>query len=112
MNILIKSAKIIDPNSKHNNKIMDVFIKQGKIKKIAKSIKSCPESIANGTEIEYKAKNLHVSPGWFDLHANFGEPGFEQSETLLSGSKAAAKGGFTNIPLAGFKMQTLQSFYL
>ena len=52
MNILIKSAKIIDPNSKHNNKIMDVYIKNGKIKMIAKTIKSCDKSIANGTEIE------------------------------------------------------------
>ena len=75
MNLLIKSARIIDPNSEYHNKVMDVFIKHGKIKKIAKSIKSCPESIANKTEIEYKAKNLHLSPGWFDFHANFGEPG-------------------------------------
>ena len=52
MNILIKSAKIIDKNSNYNNKIMDVFIKNGEIKKIAKSINSCAKSIANGTEIE------------------------------------------------------------
>ena len=97
MNILIKLAKIIDPNSKHHNKIMDVFIKNGKIEKIAKSIKSCPESIASGTEIEYRAKNLHLSPGWFDLHANFGEPGYEQQETLATGSNAALKGGFTGV---------------
>ncbi len=88
MNILIKSVKIIDPNSKHNNKIMDVLIEKGKIKKIAKSIK-------NKDEIEYKIKNLHLSPGWFDLHANFGEPGYEQQETLITGSDAALKGGFT-----------------
>lgn len=90
MNILIKSAKIIDTNSTHHNKIMDVFIKNGKIEKIAKSI-------ANGTETEYRAKNLHVSPGWFDLHANFGEPGYEQQETLSTGSNAALRGGFTGV---------------
>ena len=44
MNLLIKSARIIDPNSKHHNKIMDIFIKNGRIEKIAKSIKSCKES--------------------------------------------------------------------
>ena len=92
MNILIKSAKIIDPNSKHHKKIMDLFIKNGKIEKIAKSIK-------NGTKNIYRAKNLHVSPGWFDLHANFGEPGYEQRETLETGSNAALKGGFTGIML-------------
>ena len=97
MNLLIKSAKIIDSNSKHHNKIMDVFIKDGKIDKIAKSIKSCKESLANGTEIEFAANNLHLSPGWFDLHANFSEPGNEQKETLESGSKAAIKGGFTGV---------------
>ena len=97
MNLLIKSAKIIDTNSKHHNKIMDVLIENGKIKIIKKKIKSCPESIANGTEIEYKAKNLHLSPGWFDLHANFGEPGYEQQETLITGSNAALKGGFTGV---------------
>lgn len=97
MNILIKSAKIIDPNSQHHSKIMDVYIKNGIIKMIAKSIKSCPKSVANGTEIEYRAKNLHLSPGWFDLHANFGEPGYEQRETLTTGSNAAIKGGFTGV---------------
>ncbi len=97
MNLLIKSARIIDPNSKHHNNICDVFIKDGKIDKIAKELKSCPESIAAGKEVEFKAENLHLSPGWFDLHANFSEPGDEQKETLESGSKAAASGGYTGV---------------
>ena len=97
MNLLIKSAKIIDTNSKYNNKIMDVFIKDGKIDKIAKSIKGCKESLSKGNEIEFSANNLHLSPGWFDLHANFSEPGNEQRETLESGSMAAAKGGYTGV---------------
>ena len=97
MNLLIKSAKIIDSNSKHHNKIMDVFIKNGKIEKISKSIKSCKESVASGKEIEFAANNLHLSPGWFDLHANFSEPGNEQKETLETGSNAAKKGGFTGV---------------
>ena len=97
MNLLIKSAKIIDTNSKYHNKIMDIFIKDGKIEKIAKSIRSSKESLENGTAIEYSANNLHLSPGWFDLHSNFSEPGNEQKETLESGSKAAIKGGFTGV---------------
>ncbi|MFQ3333009.1 MAG: dihydroorotase [Flavobacteriales bacterium] len=97
MNLLIKSARIIDSNSKHHKKIMDVFIKNGKIEKISKSIKSCKESVASGKEIEFAANNLHLSPGWFDLHANFSEPGNEQKETLESGSNAAKKGGFTGV---------------
>ncbi len=97
MNLLIKSAKIIDINSKYHNKIMDVFIKNGKIEKIAKSITSSKKSVATGKEIKFSAPNLHLSPGWFDLHANFSEPGNEQKETLESGSNAAAKGGFTGV---------------
>ena len=58
---------------------------------------SNPKSITNGTMIEYKAKNLHLSPGWFDLHANFGEPGYEQRETIATGSNAALKGGYTGV---------------
>jgi len=97
MNVLIKSAKIIDPNSDYHNKIMDIYIKDNKIERIAKSIKACKKSIANCTEIEYKAENLHISPGWFDLHANFGEPGYEQQETFNTGISAALKGGFTGV---------------
>ena len=97
MNLLIKSAKIIDSNSKYHTKTMDVLIKNGRIEKIAKSIKYSSKSLTNVTATEYKAKNLHLSPGWFDLHANFGEPGYEQQETLDSGSNAAIKGGFTGV---------------
>ncbi len=96
MNLLIKSARIIDTNSKYHNKVRDVFIKNGKIEKIAKSIKFYKEGTTT-RKIEFAAKNLHVSPGWFDLHANFGEPGNEQKETLESGSNAALKGGFTGV---------------
>ena len=97
MNVLIKSAKIIDPNSDHHNKIMDIYIKDDKIYRIATSIKGCKKSIANGNEIEYTGENLHISPGWFDLHANFGEPGYEQQETFNTGINAALKGGFTGV---------------
>ncbi len=92
MNILIKSAKIINKKSKYHNKIMDILIKDGKIKKIAKSI-------TDKNEKEFKARNLHVSAGWFDLHANFREPGYEHQETLSSGIEAALKGGFTGVML-------------
>ena len=92
MNILIKSARIINKKSKYHNKIMDVLIKEGKIRKIARLI-------PNKNEKEYKAKNLHLSAGWFDLHANFGEPGYEHQETLSTGMDAALKGGFTGVML-------------
>ena len=99
MNLLIKSARIIDPNSKHHNKIMDVFIKDGEIEKISKSIKSCKESVDAGKEIEFSDKNLHLSTGWMDMHSNFREPGFEYKDDLKTGIKSAIKGGFTSVLL-------------
>ncbi|MBC8266535.1 MAG: dihydroorotase [Flavobacteriales bacterium] len=92
MNILIKSARVIDPNGKHHNKIRDILIKNGIIKKVAAKIKEAKVKI-------YEAKNLHISIGWMDMHANFRDPGFEYKEDINSGCRAAAKGGFTGVLL-------------
>ena len=43
------------------------------------------------------ANNLWVTPGFIDLHVHFREPGFEYKETIETGSKSAAKGGFTTV---------------
>ena len=92
MNILIKSARVIDPRGKYHNKIRDILIENGVIKKIAAKIKEVKA-------ITYTANNLHISIGWMDLHANFRDPGFEYKEDIISGCKAAAKGGFTGVLL-------------
>ena len=92
MNILIQKAKVVDPGGKYHNKIRDILITDGKIVKIAAKINTPKHTV-------YSAKNLHVSLGWFDLHANFRDPGFEYKEDINSGSKAAAKGGFTGVLL-------------
>ena len=92
MNILIKSARVIDPRGKYHNKIRDILIENGVIKKIAAKIKETKA-------ITYTANNLHISIGWMDLHANFRDPGFEYKEDIISGCKAAAKGGFTGVLL-------------
>jgi len=83
---------IVDASSDLNGKKRDLLIKNGKIEKIGVSIK------------EEKAKiieqdNLHVSIGWIDTSVCFGEPGFEERQTLENGMKAAAAGGFTTIML-------------
>ena len=74
MIVLIKAAKVVDPNSKHNNKVVDILVVKGIIQKIGKNLK-----IPKGAEI-IEENGLHVSPGFFDLHANFGDPGFEWKE--------------------------------
>ncbi|HIN40639.1 MAG TPA: dihydroorotase [Flavobacteriales bacterium] len=89
MSLLVKQAKIIDPNSDLNGKRMDILLEGGKIKSIRKNISSKGKTIT--------ASNLHVSPGWFDMHVNFRDPGDEHKEDLNSGCKAAAAGGFTGV---------------
>lgn len=93
MKILVKAAKIIDNESPFNNKIMDILIEDGLIKEIATEITT--EKIDR--EISYE--NLHVSQGWFDSSVNFGEPGFEERETIENGLRTAAKSGFTAVAL-------------
>ncbi len=91
MNLLIKSATIVDNSSQHHLKKRDILIENGKIKKIAHTI-----STPKNTE-ECTLENLHVSPGWFDSSVSFGEPGFEERETIENGLRTAAYGGFTGV---------------
>lgn len=93
MKVLLRSAKIIDQNSEHHLKTMDILIKYGRIEKIGTSLKS------DKLDREINFENLHVSVGWFDSSVSFGEPGFEERETISNGLKTAAKSGFTQIAL-------------
>lgn len=92
MKILIKKASILDASSKHHNQSKDLLIENGIITKIADTIND------DAAEI-FEAENLHISQGWTDLNARFGEPGHEYKEDLISGMKAAAQGGFTHVAL-------------
>ncbi|MBT0608930.1 dihydroorotase [Aequorivita echinoideorum] len=91
MNILLKSAVIVEPSSKHHLKKRDILIEKGKISKIAASISS-KKNIK-----EISLENLHVSRGWFDSSVSFGEPGFEERETIENGLNTAAISGFTAV---------------
>ncbi|SKB33943.1 dihydroorotase [Salegentibacter holothuriorum] len=92
MKILLKSTTIIDKQSVYNNKKLDVLIENGIIKKIAKDISTKADKVIN-------EENLHVSRGWFDSSVSFGEPGFEERETIANGLDTTAKSGFTGIAL-------------
>jgi dihydroorotase len=91
MNLLIKSATIIDPNSPFNKKIADVLIEKGIITQIAGELEADAEV--------FEAEGACLSPGFFDLNCNIGEPGLETKEDIYTGTKAAASGGFTGIAL-------------
>ncbi len=91
MNLLIKSATIFDQTSIHHQKTKDILIENGVITAIENTI-----SNTNNYK-EVKLENLHLSQGWFDSSICFGEPGFEERETLANGLQVAAKSGFTHI---------------
>jgi dihydroorotase len=91
MDVLFKSAKIIDPNGPHHNSVQDVLVRNGKIEKIGKKLKWDGEI--------FESANLHLSLGWLDLRANFCDPGFEYKEDICTGLQAARKGGFTGVCL-------------
>ncbi|WP_142786469.1 dihydroorotase [Changchengzhania lutea] len=93
MNILIKSATIIDSKSDFHNLTQDLLIEKGIITKIANSIKN------PGNYKEVTLDNLHISQGWFDSSVCFGEPGFEERETIKNGLKTAAASGFTAVAM-------------
>lgn len=90
MNIIIKKAVIVDASSEFHQKKMDVKIENGVISEIA------PEIDASGFEV-ISFENLHISSGWMDASVSFGEPGFEDRETIENGLTTAAKSGFTNV---------------
>ncbi len=90
MKVLIKQATIISSSSPFNGLTKDILIEDGVIIKINDSI----TEKANHT---IEQIGLCVSIGWMDIFANFADPGFEYKETLESGAKAAAAGGFTDV---------------
>ncbi|MCD8091241.1 MAG: dihydroorotase [Clostridiales bacterium] len=89
MSILIKGGRVIDPANGIDD-ISDVLIDGGKIVKAEKNINDVAERVID-------AEGKWVMPGLIDLHVHFREPGFERKETIRTGSRAAAMGGFTTV---------------
>lgn len=90
MKILLKSAKIFDTSSEHHLSVQDILISDGYIQKIAPNITETADEIIS---------NCCVSEGWTDSSVCFGEPGYEQNETISNGMKVAQKSGFTQLML-------------
>ena len=90
--ILLKSVAILHPESKHNGKILDVLINGGKIASIGSKISEDEQGI-----LIINGEGKFLAPGFFDMNANFGEPGLETKEDLDSGCQTAAAGGVTGV---------------
>ncbi|MBI1646202.1 amidohydrolase family protein [Capnocytophaga genosp. AHN8471] len=89
MDILLKSARIIDPESAYHNKVRDILISGGVIQQVSASI-----PLTNEMQV---LENIYISQGWTDSSVCFGEPGFEERETLANGMRTAEKSGFTHL---------------
>ena len=85
--MIIKNGRIIDPDSRRDE-ISDILIKGYIISKIDKNINLEDEEVID-------AEGKIVAPGLIDIHVHFREPGFTYKEDIISGSKAASRGGFT-----------------
>ena len=89
MKTLLKNATIIDVESQYHQQKKDVLISNGIIEKIDNLIEVSSDTTTVNLE------NLHISCGWFDTSVCFGEPGFEERETIKNGLQVASKSGFT-----------------
>src|SRR6202162_3813922 len=87
--LLIKNGRVIDPASRRDG-VMDVLIEDGVIKGVGANLTDANAEVIDAT-------GLIVAPGFIDMHVHLREPGFEHAETIESGARAAAAGGFTSI---------------
>ncbi|RCK71783.1 MAG: Dihydroorotase [Ignavibacteriae bacterium] len=90
MKLLFKNAHLINPAQKLN-KVADILIIDGIIKKIEHDIMSEPDVK------EYDLAGKIVAPGFVDMHVHLREPGYEHKETIETGLHSAAEGGFTAV---------------
>jgi dihydroorotase len=89
MPIVIKNGRVIDPAS-NTDRVADVLIVDGRIAGVAPNLSSPKAEL-------FDATGMIVAPGFIDMHVHLREPGFEHAETIESGSRAAAAGGFTSV---------------
>ena len=89
MKLLIKNGNVIDPAT-NTDEVLDVLVENGVVSKVAPSISDEADRVID-------ASGLVVAPGLIDMHVHFRDPGQTHKEDIKTGSKAAAKGGFTTV---------------
>ncbi|MDK2771380.1 MAG: dihydroorotase [Flavobacterium sp.] len=91
--VVLKQATILDKSSSFHNQKVDIKIENGTIVAISSKIET------KDTDEVVEINGLHVSQGWMDSSVSFGEPGYEDRETIANGLDVAAKSGFTTVAL-------------
>jgi dihydroorotase len=87
--VLLRGGRVVDP-SRNLDQTLDVLLKDGVVAKVDEKI------AAKGAEV-VDAAGFVVAPGFVDLHTHLREPGYEYKETIATGTRAAAAGGFTAV---------------
>lgn len=87
--LLLRGGRVVDPSQGLDAK-RDVLVADGIIKEIGEGIVCADAQVIN-------AEGLVVAPGFIDMHCHLRDPGYEYKEDLISGTRAAARGGFTGI---------------
>src|SRR5438093_1626185 len=87
--ILIKNGRVVDP-AQNLDAVRDVLLNNGHIGEVAPSLNAPDAEVID-------AAGMVVAPGFIDLHVHLREPGNEHAETIESGARAAAAGGFTSV---------------
>jgi len=87
-NLLIQNGRVIDP-SQGMDRVTNLLIADGRI--------AAYDAVANGQEERIDASGKIVCPGLIDMHVHLREPGFEEDETIATGTAAALAGGFASV---------------
>lgn len=89
MRLLIKNGRVIDPKENRDG-IFNILVEDGIIVEVGQDLNEEADTVIDATD-------KWVVPGLIDVHVHLREPGFEHKETIETGSRAAARGGFTTI---------------
>ena len=93
LDLLLSGGTVLDALT-GDSRLADVLIRGGRLARLGEALGETPE--AEGVRV-YDAAGKTISQGWMDMHVHFREPGQEHKETILTGARAAAFGGFTAV---------------
>ena len=88
--LMIRNGRVIDPAS-GLDAVSDVYLADGRVAAVGVNL-----DVPAGAQV-FDARGMVVAPGFLDIHVHFREPGFEYAETIETGARAAAAGGFTSV---------------